>query len=194
MSEQLKSSNEARFKLKAKLEDALFSKAAVEESAQSEQQRLSFALEEMRAEMEVLKAIYQDELDAAKRAAAENTRAATSQLGEQAEEALARLSSAHTKLEACERRLESLGVDAVSLQVCVLLSSLFLQKRLCGPQRFNALELDKENELAAFGDRVKTATASLQVLRDSAADSLNDARERNEQARFRCPPHVRACC
>lgn len=137
VNEQLKSSNEMRFKLKAKLEDALASKNAVEETAQTEQQRLSFALEEMRAEMEVLKAIYQDELDAAKKAAAEQTRTATSQLGEQvifppqfktanpqvltlgvqAEDALLRLSSAQTKLEAAERRLESLGVDAVSLQV-----------------------------------------------------------------------------
>ncbi len=40
------------------------------------------------------------------------------QLGEQAEEALARLSAAHAKLQAAEKRLESLGVDAVSLQVC----------------------------------------------------------------------------
>ncbi len=120
MSEQLKSSNESRLKLKVKLEDALAAKSAAEETAQSEQQRLSFAVEELRAEMEVLKAIYQEELDTAKKAAAENTRAATSQLGEQAEEALARLSSAQTKLEAAERRLESLGVDAVSLQVCDL--------------------------------------------------------------------------
>ena len=117
LSEQLKSSNESRIKLKSKLEDALASKCAQEETAQGEQQRLTFALEEMRAEMEVLKAIYQDELNAAKRAAAENTRAATTQLGEQAEDALARLGSAHVKLEAAERRLESLGVDAVSLQV-----------------------------------------------------------------------------
>ncbi len=80
MSEQLKSSNDARLKLKVKLDDALACKTAVEESAQSEQQRLTFALEEMRAEMEVLKAIYQDELDAAKRIAAENTRTATTQV------------------------------------------------------------------------------------------------------------------
>lgn len=40
------------------------------------------------------------------------------QLGEQADEALARLSAAHAKLQAAEKRLESLGVDAVSLQVC----------------------------------------------------------------------------
>ncbi len=56
VSEQLKSSNDSRFKLKAKLEEAVSCKAAVEEAAQTEQQRLSFALEEMRAEMEVLKA------------------------------------------------------------------------------------------------------------------------------------------
>ncbi len=59
MSEQLKVSNDSRFKLKSKLDDALASKSAAEEAAQSEQQRLTFALEEMRAEMEVLKAIYQ---------------------------------------------------------------------------------------------------------------------------------------
>jgi hypothetical protein len=80
VSEQLKCSNDARAKLKVKLDDALACKTAVEESASNEQQRLSFALEEMRAEMEVLKQIYQDELDAAKRVAAENTRAATSQV------------------------------------------------------------------------------------------------------------------
>jgi hypothetical protein len=74
----------------------------------------------------VLKAIYQDELDAAKRAAAESTRAATTQLGEQAEDALARLSSAHVKLEAAEKRLESLGVDAVSLQVLAACASCSL--------------------------------------------------------------------
>jgi hypothetical protein len=130
VSEQLKSSNDARFKLKAKLEEAVSCKAALEEAAQTEQQRLSFALEEMRAEMEVLKAIYQEELDAAKRAAAENTRTATMQLGEQAEDALARLSSAHTKLEAAEKRLESLGVDAVSLQVIALYTPCFLSAQL----------------------------------------------------------------
>jgi hypothetical protein len=118
VSEQLKASNESRIKLKAKLEDVLSSKVAAEESAHSEQQRLTYALEEMRAEMEVLKAIYQDEINVVKKTAVESTRAATSQLGEQAEEALARLSAAQTKLEAAERRLESLGVDAVSLQVC----------------------------------------------------------------------------
>jgi hypothetical protein len=59
VSEQLKASNDSRFKLKSKLDDALASKGAAEEAAQSEQQRLTFALEEMRAEMEVLKAIYQ---------------------------------------------------------------------------------------------------------------------------------------
>ena len=80
VSEQLKSSNDARLKLKMKLDDAVAGKTAAEESASSEQQRLTFALEETRAEMEVLKAIYQDELDAAKRAAADNTRAATSQV------------------------------------------------------------------------------------------------------------------
>jgi hypothetical protein len=52
-----------------------------------------------------------------KKAVAENTRAVTSQLGEQAEDALQRLSATHAKLEAVERRLESLGVDAVALQV-----------------------------------------------------------------------------
>jgi hypothetical protein len=48
-------------------------------------------------------------------------------------------------------------------------------------QRFHALEADKENELTAFCDRVKSATASLNMMRDAAADSLQDARERNEQ-------------
>ena len=54
---------------------------------------------------------------------------------------------------------------------------------VCPPteQRFNALEVDKENELAAFGDRVKAATASLQVLRQAAQHSLHDAQQRNEQ-------------
>ncbi len=182
MSEQLKCSNDARFKLKAKLEEAVSCKAAVEEAAQTEQQRLTFALEEMRAEMEVLKAIYQDELDAAKRAAAENTRAATTQLGEQAEDALARLSSAHVKLEAAEKRLESLGVDAVSLQVLAACCSSSIRPASLFPQRFNALEVDKENELTAFADRIKAATASLQSLQDSARDSLLDAKQRNEQA------------
>ena len=117
VTEQLKASNDSRFKLKAKLEDVVASKAALEETAQSEQQRLAFALEEMAAEMQVLKAIYQDELDAAKKAAADSTRQATSQLGEQAEEAMAKMGAAQVKLEAAERRLETLGVDAVSLQV-----------------------------------------------------------------------------
>ena len=59
-------------------------------------------------------------------------------------------------------------------------------------QRFNALEVDKENELAAFGDRVKAASANLQVLRDAAADSLHEAQERNEQVStltLTCKPH-----
>ena len=117
VTEQLKASNDSRFKLKAKLEDVVASKSLLEETAQSEQQRLAFALEEMAAEMQVLKAIYQDELDAAKKAAADSTRQATSQLGEQAEEAMAKMGAAQVKLEAAERRLETLGVDAVSLQV-----------------------------------------------------------------------------
>jgi hypothetical protein len=44
------------------------------------------------------------------------------------------------------------------------------------------LEVDKENELTAFADRIHTATASLQSLQDSARDSLLDAKQRNEQA------------
>ena len=58
----------------------VLAQARVQTHAQSEQQRLAFALEEMAAEMQVLKAIYQDELDAAKRIAAENTRTATTQV------------------------------------------------------------------------------------------------------------------
>jgi hypothetical protein len=50
-------------------------------------------------------------------------------------------------------------------------------------QRFNTLELEKENELVAFGERVKAATVSLQALRDSANDTLIEAQQRNEQAR-----------
>jgi hypothetical protein len=109
------------------------------------------------------------------------------QLGEQAEDALARLSSAQVKLEAAEKRLESLGVDAVSLQVRAhMLASLLVASCPRSLQRFNALEVDKENELAAFGDRIKAATTSLQLLRHAAVDSLQDAQDRNDQVPAAC--------
>ncbi len=53
VSEQLKASNDSRFKLKQKLEEAVAQKSAVEDAAQSEQQRLAFALQEAEAEMQV---------------------------------------------------------------------------------------------------------------------------------------------
>ena len=102
--------------------------------------------------------------------------------GERARVSLRGSLSRCSGLEAAERRLESLGVDAVALQVRASGGGEGGVKYLCCWQRFNALEVDKENELAAFGERITAATASLLTLRDTASLSLRDAKERNEQA------------
>jgi hypothetical protein len=50
--------------------------------------------------------------------------------------------------------------------------------------------VDKENELAAFGERIASATASMLTLQAAASISLQDARQRNEQA---APPSNPSC-
>ncbi len=124
-----------------------------------------------------------------KKAAAENTRAVTSQLGEQAEDALQRLSATHAKLEAAERRLESLGVDAVALHVGACWG--YGVARCVDASRSASMPWKwTRNVLAAFGELIASATANMLTLQAAASLSLQDAQHRNEQA---APPsHLHA--